>query len=395
MAGDGLASLAGMAHGDSGLEDSAASEVSSRERAIDLDAGADELADLRRRIDDVDAEVVALLNRRARLSVAVGHVKAGRPGASAPVYQPDREAQVYDRVAGLSEGPLSAPALRAIYAEILSSSRALQGPLRVGYLGPIGTFTHEAAMRSFGTAAVYVPCRTIEDVFDAADRGEVDHGVVGVENSTAGAVTPTLDVFLTTRLQICGELELAIAHNLFGHGSLQQVTKVYSHPQALAQCRRWLSEHLPGAEQIETASTSLAVQLAAKSPELAAVGPESAGKLHGLPLLVSSIQDSSSNVTRFLVLGRERCQRTGHDKLAIVFAVKDRPGALRDALDVFAGRGIDMTRIESRPSRQQLWEYVFYADLAGHPDDEMVAEALAELEQQSLFVKVLGAWPVH
>jgi chorismate mutase/prephenate dehydratase len=269
----------------------------------------------------------------------------------------------------------------------------LQRPLRVGYLGPEGTFTHEAALKLFGASSEYVPCATIEDVFLETEKGNVDHGVVGIENSTAGAVTPTLDLLVDATVQVCAELELPISHYLLGRGDLSEVRRVCSHPQALAQCRRWLGQNLPNAERVEVASTVLAARQA-ESSDTAAIAPAAAAKLYGLRVLAPRIEDSSANVTRFFVLGRSRSPRTGQDKSAIVFAVKNRPGALRDALEVFARRAIDLTRIESRPSRRRLWEYVFFADFRGHPDDEAVAAALAELEAGALFVKVLGAWPV-
>jgi chorismate mutase/prephenate dehydratase len=349
-----------------------------------------ELRALRQKIDELDEELVALLNRRASLSVEVGRVKGG---AATEIYQPDREAQVHTHVAAVNTGPLSSAALRAIYGEILSASRSIQRGTRVGYLGPAGTFTHEAALRRFGSSAVLVPCATIEDVFRETQKGNVDYGVVGVENSTAGAVTSTLDVFLDSTVQICAEVELPISHHLLSRGTIGQIRRVYSHPQGLAQCRRWLGEHLPHAEQIETASTVLAAQLS-KSPDTAAIGPEAAARLYGLTVIAPRIEDAATNVTRFLVIGPTRGPRTGRDKTAVVFSVKNRPGALRDALEAFARRGIDLTRIESRPSRRQLWEYVFFADMAGHPEDEAVAAALAELDRGASFVKVLGAWPV-
>lgn len=354
--------------------------------------GTEELEGLRERIDSLDSEIVSLLEKRAEASVEVGKLKAQTGIVSSAVFQPAREAEVYERVIASSRGTLSPEALRAIYSEILSSSRALQSPLRVGYLGPEGTFTHEAALKRFGQSSVLVPVPTIEEVFFATERGEVDFGVVGAENSTAGAVIPTLDVFLTSPLQICDEVELAIAHNLLSLGSLESIKRVYSHPQALAQCRRWLMSHLPDAIQEEVSSTTLAAKLA-QNEDTAAIGPAMASKLYGLSILAPSIQDSRTNITRFFVLGKSRSSRTGHDRMSLVFSIKDRPGVLRDALEVFARRQIDLSRIESRPSRQQLWEYVFYCDLAGHPDDSVVGEALAELDSMCYFVKVLGAWP--
>lgn len=346
---------------------------------------------LRQQIDEVDGQLVELLSRRARLAIEIGRLKGD---GSEEIYRPDREARVYDHVLSANPGPLPGEALRAVYREVLSACRAVQRELRVGYLGPAGTFHEEAALRRFGSSATLVAYGTIEDVFLETQRGNVDYGVVGVENSTAGAVTSTLDLFLDSNLQICAEIELPIAHSLLGRGELSQVKRVYSHPQALAQCRRWLGNHLPNAEQIEVASTALAAQMA-ETVESAAIGTETAGRMYGLSAIARGIQDASTNVTRFLVIGATRSPRTGRDKTGIVFSVRNRPGALRDALEPFAQRGIDLTRIESRPSRRRLWEYVFFVDLLGHPEDEDVAVALRELDEQSSFVKVLGSWPVE
>ncbi len=374
------------------LDASTVAETTRPQADSGIGTSGETLESLRREIDSLDDELVALLNRRMAISRRVGRLK---PATGQAVYQPDREAAVLERVLSAGgDGPLSPRALRAIYGEILSASRDLQRALRVGYLGPEGTFTHEAALRFFGSSAELVPCATIEEVFLETEKGNVDHGVVGVENSTAGAVAPTLDLLVDASIQVCGELELPVSHYLLGHGELSEVRRVCSHPQALAQCRRWLGQNLPNAERVEVASTVLAARMA-EEPSTAAIAPSAAAKLYGLKVLAPRIEDSSANVTRFLVLGRERSRRTGSDKSAIVFAVKNRPGALRDALEVFARRGIDLTRIESRPSRRRLWEYVFFADFRGHPDDEVVREALAELETDALLVKVLGAWPVE
>jgi chorismate mutase/prephenate dehydratase len=353
------------------------------------------LKELRAEIDEIDRGLVHLLNRRARVSQQVGQLKREQAGAGndPQVYQPDREAAVYAHVREVNEGPLGDDALQAIYREILSSSRALQRTLRVGYLGPVATFAYEAARRHFGSATVLVPCRTIPDVFADTQRQAVDYGVVPVENSTEGAVTYTLDQFLETDLKICAEIALPVSHNLLAKGKIEQITKVYSHPQALAQCRRWLAEWLPRATQIETASTALAAQMVSDT-ESAAISTEAASEIYGIPIVARGIEDFSTNVTRFLVIGRHMSEPSGHDRTAVVFAVHDRAGALRDALTWFAQNDINLTRIESRPSRRRLWEYVFFVDLDGHPTDERVARALQGLGESCPFVRVLGAWPV-
>ncbi|MHB1134381.1 MAG: prephenate dehydratase [Chloroflexota bacterium] len=346
---------------------------------------------IRQQIDDADRQIVSLLNRRARLAGAIGEIKRQ---TGADIYQPAREAVVLERVVGHNAGPLGAEAVRAIYREIISACRAVERALRVGYLGPEGTFSHEAALLKFGASAELVACATIEEVFRETERGNVDYGLIPIENSTAGAVTPSLEAFLDARVQICAEVALPIVHNLMSHGQLAGIQRVYSHPQSFAQCRRWLAQNLPRAEQITVASNSQAVRLA-EATDAAAVGPEAAGRLYGVPVLVRHIEDWSANVTRFLVLGPQRGARSGRDKSALVFSVKNRPGALRDALDIFASRNVDLTWIESRPSQRQPWDYVFFVDLLGHPDDAVVAEALAGLQETATFLKVLGAWAVE
>ncbi|HVC33446.1 MAG TPA: prephenate dehydratase [Chloroflexota bacterium] len=352
------------------------------------------LEELRAEIDQADRDLVFLLNRRARISQQVGQIKREQAGVGREphIYQPDREAQVYAQVDALNQGPLPNSALHAIYREILSSSRAVQRPLRVGYLGPVATFAYEAAKRHFGSEATVVPCRTIADVFVETEKRTVDYGVVPVENSTGGAVISTLDSFLETELQICAEILLPVSHNLLSRGKLDQITQVYSHPQALAQCRRWLAEWLPRATLVETASTALAAQMV-QDEQSAAISTEAASEVYGLPLVARRIEDESTNVTRFLVIGPHRSEPTGHDRTALVFAVHDRVGALQDGLRWFAENAINLTRIESRPSRRRLWEYVFFVDLDGHPADDHVARAIEGLRQSCAFVRVLGTWP--
>lgn len=348
------------------------------------------LAECRERLDSIDAELVRLLNARAAISVQVGKLKAGQ---GQNVYSPEREAEVMANLDAQSTGPLPQESLRRIYAEILSASRLLQQPLRVAYLGPEATFGYEAATRTFGGSTQYVPCPTNTDIFVVTQRGEADYGVVPVENSTEGPINPVLDMFLETTLQICGEIRLPIAQNLLGRGSLDQVRRVYSHPQALAQCRRWLAEHLKGATTHEVASTALAAQMC-REPEDGAIANESAARLYDVPILARHIEDVSTNVTQFLVIGRQSSRHTGSDRTAVVFEVRDRPGALVSALRGFSERGINLTKIHSRPSKRRPWDYVFFADLVGHPDDPPVAEALASLREECTFVKVLGSWPV-
>lgn len=353
------------------------------------------LEELRKEIDEIDAVIVDRLNQRMQVSQRVGELKRSRAGEdqSLAIYLPDREAQLIDQLAAANTGPLTDAALRAIYREILSASRALQRPLRVGYLGPPATFTFEAARRQFGHSSELVPCTTIADVFLETQRQTVDYGVVPVENSTGGAVAHTLDQLLETELQVCGQIELPVSHFLLSNGSLEQIKRVYSHPQALAQCRHWLAAHLPHAVQIETTSTAAAAEQA-REPDSAAISSESAAELYHLPIVARRIEDTANNVTRFLIIGPHMSGPTGRDRTAVVFAVAHRIGALQEALRSLADNGINLSRIESRPSRRRLWEYVFFVDLDGHPSDAGIARALEALGLTCTFVRVIGAWPV-
>ncbi len=360
------------------------------------DAEAESLGAVRQEIDAIDRQLIALLNRRAEASVEVARIKRG---GDVTTYVPSREQEVLNNVLAANDGPLTEGHVRAIWSEILSASRHLQRPLRVAYFGPQGTYTHQAAEAAaqvrFGSFVEYIPLRTVEDVFNATERGNADYGVVPVENSTEGSVGQTLDLFMDSALKICAEILLRINHHLIGKGPLEAVGKVYSHPQALGQCRRWLSTHLPEAELVEATSTSAAVRTAAEEAGVAAIGSEEAAVRYGVPVLARAIQDQAHNTTRFLLIGQSIGRPSGRDKSSILFAVRDRVGALHDVLSVFSRRGINLTRIESRPSRRQPWEYVFFVDFTGHPDEENAAAALAEMQEACTTVKVLGAWPVE
>ncbi|TAK23152.1 MAG: prephenate dehydratase [Chloroflexota bacterium] len=347
------------------------------------------LDDCRTRIDALDAELVRLLSERARVSLRVGELKAGK---QAPIYVPDREARVFENLEKRNTGPLPDLALRHIWTEILSSSRALQRRLRVAFLEPIGTFSYEAARRRFGASTEFVPCRTIPEVFYATARGDADYGIVPIENSTDGGVSFTLDTFVEMDIKVCAEIEIQISANLCSHGTLESVDTVYSQPVALAQCRRWLSANLPRAEIIEVTSTARAIELA-KEPNEAGIGSESAAEVFGVPILARGIEDQRNNFTRFVVIGDHVAPPTGRDKSAIVFGVRHHAGALHEALRIFAARGVNLTRIESRPSKRRIWEYVFFVDFQGHQDDPAVRQALAELGEHAQFIKVLGSWP--
>ena len=346
-----------------------------------------DLSDLRRRVDQLDEDIVRLLNERAQLSGEIGKLKDG-----GPVYAPAREAEVYDRVVAASAGVLPAEALRRIYGEIVSSSRALQAPLRVAFLGPEATFSHQAALSHFGSATTLLPVPTIPDVFKETEVGRADYGVVPIENSTEGAVTFSLDSFVESDLKACAEFRLEIHQAVMSRVALSDVKVVYSHPQALAQCRGWLRTHLAAVPVVETASTVGAAEQASREANAAAIGPEVAAAVYGLNVLEPRAEDVAGNVTRFLVIGRHMGERTGRDRMGMLFSIKDRVGVLRDVLALFASAGINLTKIESRPSKRRVWDYLFFVDLDAHPEEPGMAQVLNDLQELTVFVKVLGAW---
>jgi chorismate mutase/prephenate dehydratase len=351
----------------------------------------DEMGALRAGIDSVDEEIVRLLDRRARLACRIGEIKR-EYGLEA--YAPARERAVLDRVAALGAGDFPARGLEAVFREIISSSISLEARLKVAYLGPEATFTHEAALRSFGASVELEPQATVSEVFTRVERGEAGHGIVPVENSMEGTVTHTLDELMNSPLKVCGEVYLPVSQNLIScEPSLDRVRIVCSHPMALSQAAPWLRHELPSALLEEVESTGEAARRAAREPGVAAVGSVLAAEAHHLNVLARSIQDARTNATRFIVLGREWAGRTGRDKTSVVFSVKDRPGVLRDALAAFAEEGINLTRIESRPSRKRAWTYVFFADFDGHPEEERVQRALAALEEHCPYVSLIGAYP--
>jgi chorismate mutase/prephenate dehydratase len=351
----------------------------------------DEMGALRSAIDEVDDEIVRLLDRRARLARRIGEIKQEN-GLEA--YAPARERAVLNRVRALSAGDFPSGGLEAVFREIISSSISLETRLKVAYLGPEATFTHEAALRSFGTSVELEPQATVAEVFTRVERGEAEHGVVPVENSMEGAVTHTLNELMNSPLKICGEVYVPVSQNLISkESSLQDVSVVCSHPMALSQAASWLRHELPGARLDEVESTGEAARRAAREPGVAAVGSALAAEAHDLNVLARNIQDARTNSTRFIVLGRTWAGSTGKDKTSVVFSVKDRPGVLRDALSAFAEEDINLTRIESRPSRKRAWTYVFFADFQGHPEEERVKRALAALEEHCPYVGLIGAYP--
>jgi chorismate mutase / prephenate dehydratase len=355
-----------------------------------------DLAALRSGIDALDRELLDLLNRRAGLALQVGELKK-REGT--PVFRPEREAQVIDRLKALNPGPLATASVAPIWREIMSACRALEAPLRVAYLGPAGTFSEQAALGYFGSSIVRVPCASIDEVFRATSAGAADFGVVPVENSTEGMVARSLDLFLNTPLAIVGETSLAVRHHLLRKvEGLDGLEAVCAHPQALAQCHAWLSANLPQVERRPVASNAEGARMAALDARLAGIASDRAASEYGLHTLAPAIQDDPHNRTRFAVVAlpeqHPRPRATGHDCTSLVVSVPNRPGAVHDMLVPLKNHGVSMTRFESRPARSGQWEYYFYIDIDGHPDQPQVAQALQELRNACAFYKLLGTYPL-
>ncbi|KPF69173.1 chorismate mutase [beta proteobacterium AAP99] len=350
------------------------------------------LAPLRRRIDDIDSQLLHLISERARLAQEVGRVKHAR---GEPVYRPEREAQVLARLAQTNAGPLPAESIRAVWLELMSACRALEAPLSVAYLGPEGTFSEAAALAQFGSQIETQPCASIDEVFRSVEAGGAGFGVVPVENSTEGSVNRTLDLLLGSSLSICAELALPIEHCLLTRtGTLDGVTEVAAHPQALAQCQAWLSAHAPQLVRVAAASNGAAAQAAAQTPKLAAIAGIGAAARYGLKPVAQAIQDDPHNRTRFQVIGRLQTQPSGADHTSLILSVPNRPGAVYDMLAPLAEHGVSMTRFESRPARTGQWEYYFYIDVAGHQLEPRIAAALEALRTRTAFFKLLGSYPV-
>lgn len=352
-----------------------------------------ELAAIRTQIDAIDERVVKLLNDRLRLAQRIGEVKRDARGR---IYVAEREADVFRRVAAANKGGVLKPAaLQSIYREIMSAALALEKPLVIAYLGPEATYTHAAALKKFGRSVDYRPMPSLADVFTAVEKGEADYGVVPIENSTEGTVRDSLDLFVETPLKIVAELQLEIEHTLFSREPLAKIRRVYSKDQALAQCRRWLQRHLPHAQLVDVDSTALGVQRAAKEKGAAAVGPRIAGERYDVPALAHRIQDQKNNTSRFGILGREPSGVSGHghDKTSLLVSLHHEPGALLQALKPFHNRKLNLTRIESRPSRLRPWDYIFFLDVSGHHDDAAMQAALKDLRRQCPLVKWLGSYP--
>ena len=349
----------------------------------------DELLNLRHDIDRLDEEILARLAERARNAQRIGEIKQGN------LYRPEREAQVLRRLADANPGPLPDAAVQRIFREIMSACLALEKPLKVAYLGPAGTFSESASRKHFGSAPNFVPMAAIDDVFRAVEAGNADYGVVPVENSTEGAVGGTLDLLLANPVRIVGEVKLRIHQHLLSRADgIGAVKRLYSHAQSLAQCHEWLNRNLANLSRVPVASNAEAARLAAEDPESCAIAGEAAAELYDLKVLAANIEDDPNNTTRFLVIGRHDSEPSGRDKTSLVFSAPNRPGAMHTLLEPLARHGVDMTKLESRPARGGLWEYVFYADFLGHQHDPEVAAALTELNEKAAFVKVLGSYPI-
>lgn len=350
-----------------------------------------ELGGLRRKIDALDEQILALLNQRLEVVRQIGHLKSENSGE---ILDASRESQILARLRSLNTGPLTADDVRAIFGEVISAARRLQRPISAAYFGPEATFTHQAAVKFFGQATALLPLSTIKDVFDAVERGRADFGVVPVENSTEGVVNYTLDLLYTTPLKLCGEVYLEVAHYLVSSSGRREAVKhIYSHPQPIAQCRDWLARNMAGVPLLEARSTADAARRAKEDPEAAAITSLLGAKTYELAVIEEHIEDNPRNYTRFGVLGRSLCTPTGSDKTSLLFSTEDVPGALHSALAPFAKRGINLTKLESRPMKAQAWRYMFFVDLQGHVQDAAVAETIRELEGCCRFVKLLGSYP--
>ncbi len=348
------------------------------------------LETVRKKIDNVDEKLVKLLNERTRYALEIGKLKK-KDGKS--IYVPAREKQVLTRVSKLSRGPLGEKSVRAIYREIMSAALALEKNLKVAYMGPPSTFSHQAARSRFGGSVDYLSCETISDVFDAVEKQMADYGVVPVENSTEGAVTYTLDRMTETSLKICAELYLPVTQNLLSKVPRESIKKLYSHPQVLGQCRQWLQREMAGVDLIPVASTARGAELASKEEGAGALASSLAAEIYGLNILESDVQDMSGNTTRFLVIGNSQNQPTGDDKTSLLFAVQHKAGALYGALESFKKFGLNLTKIESRPSRSKRWEYFFFVDIEGHAEDKQVKKGMQDLAKHCALLTVLGSYP--
>ncbi|AMP06906.1 prephenate dehydratase [Collimonas pratensis] len=351
----------------------------------------DKLLPLRQQIDAIDAEILALLNRRAKIAQEVGHVKAE---TNAPVFRPEREAQVLLKVAERNPGPLQGADVQTIFREVMSACRALEKRVTVAYLGPAGTFSEQAVYQQFGHAVEGLPCVSIDEVFRATEAGTADFGVAPIENSSEGVINRTLDLLLQTTLNISGEVSIPVHHSLMTkEGTMAGIARICAHSQALAQCNAWLNQHYPSIERQAVASNAEAARMASENEAVAAIAGEMAAQKYDLQVVSANIQDDPHNRTRFAVVGRLQNGASGKDQTSLVLSVANKAGAVYKLLAPLAKHGVSMTRFESRPARMGAWEYYFYVDVEGHAADDKVAKALDELQQNAAFYKLLGSYP--
>ncbi|MDE2221493.1 MAG: prephenate dehydratase [Candidatus Omnitrophica bacterium] len=349
-----------------------------------------DLSHLRKKIDALDTKIITLLNDRAAITLSIGEekIKNGKH-----IYAPDREQDVLKRLKALNRGPIKNEAVEAIYREIMSAALDLEKPLRIAYMGPEATFSHLASLKKFGSSVEHVACTNVAEVFGKVESNDCDYGVVPIENSIEGVVTHTMDLLADSDLKICSQVLLDVTHHLMSKGSLAQIKEIYSHPQVLGQCRQWLMQNMPKAQLIPVVSTTRAAQMVAKKKNAACIASQVAASLYGLTILKKNIQDSTHNITRFLVISTMDVPPTGKDRTSLVFSIKDRVGALHAMLTPFMKHKINLTKIESRPSKRKAWDYYFFVDCEGHQQEPRVARALAQLEGMCKFLKILGSYP--
>ncbi len=344
------------------------------------------IGEVRKKIDEIDHKLVEMLNERANCALEIGKMKNK---SERSIFAPEREKQVIEGVLRNNKGPLSDRTMSAIFREIISACRALEKPITVAYLGPAGSYTHIASIQKFGESTDFLPANSIPDVFSMVEHKEANYGMVPVENSTEGIVNHTLDMFLLSDLRICAEIYAPISHNLLSSGNdLSQIKRIYSRPEAIAQCRNWLATHLPGVEILEVSSTTKGAKMCEGYPTSAAIASSLAAKEYGLNIIAEGIEDNPHNKTRFLVLGYSKPDPCGRDKTSVVFSVPHKSGSLYHALKVFDDAGINLTMIESRPTKQMPWEYIFFVDMEGHVSDSVVMDAIEEVKNECLFLKI-------
>lgn len=357
-----------------------------KEMAIDQ-----RIKSFREKIEILDEEILRLLNERATIVQEVGNVKAE---INMDSYTPQREEEILQRLRLKNTGPFPERAIPAVFREVISACRSLEAELTVVHLGPSGTHTHLASVKHFGSSVRVLSKESLQEIFEAVEREKADFGVVPIENSTEGAVDRTLDLFINSEVKVCGEVLLRVSHDLLSQtGKPEDIRTIYSHPQALGQCQQWLGQHFAHVPLVETVSTAKAAERAREDHAAAAIATSFAGQLYGLKVIASQIEDHSQNYTRFLVLGRKICGRTGRDKTSVLFLISHVPGSLYRALEAFSKKGINLTKIESRPIKGRPWEYVFFVDFEGHAEDPHIVEAMTELQKNILFMKLLGSYP--